>query len=469
MADYDVIVVGGGISGLMSAMTLSKHGKKILVLEKRKHVGGNCNSYDVDGFQVDTGVHAITHLRVGPLRRLIDNYFDYTPVFLDHGTYFVRTHRGLSKIPSTLKEFATFDVLPKMDRLLLSQTITKAITNVTFGNELTQQSVYDYLPRTLSQDSLDFINAICYSLSGKSMYETSVHRVLTGSSFMRDSVPENFWEDEEIAKSYLALLTNHLTMAQIKEHLSVMSRLVTNNIGYSQAYPRNGLKGFLNAVLYSMSDSVEIMTSSNVSEIVAGEGGVKGVVTPGGSYTADAVVYTGFAKDLPKMVDNLPTSYMQDLTDIVQTRSMTIWLGLDTKLPEFDYMGSEIWFKSRAYWAMPISNYDRKLAPPGKQLVGFTFIVDESVPLAEDKKRIFDTITEAIPGIQDHIEMTHYQVTVPEKAAVTIDGYFADTRTPVKNLYLAGTDIDRRSMGITRAGYSILELLKTMRDDRHIE
>jgi len=63
MADYDVIVVGGGISGLMSAMTLSKHGKKVLVLEKHSYVGGNCNSYDVNGFQVDTGVHAITHLR----------------------------------------------------------------------------------------------------------------------------------------------------------------------------------------------------------------------------------------------------------------------------------------------------------------------------------------------------------------------------------------------------------------------
>ena len=469
MADYDVIVVGGGISGLMSAMTLSKHGKKVLVLEKSSYVGGNCNSYDVNGFQVDTGVHAITHLRVGPLRRLIDTYFDYTPMFLDHGAYHVRTPNRLSKIPSNLKEFATFDVLPKMDRLLLSQSITKAFTQSTLGSDLSNQSVYDYLPSGLSEDSLDFINAMCYSLSGKSMYETSVHRILAGSGYMRDSVPENFLEDEDIAKSYMALLANQLTVSQLKGHLSILSRLGNNDIGYSQAYPRKGLKGFLNSVLFSMNDSVQIKTSSRVTGINSTKGVVKEVVTPEGTYQADVVVFTGFAKDLPALMDNLPLSYIQDIDRIVQTHSMTIWLGLDTKLPEFDYTGSEVWFKRRAFWAMPISNYDKSLAPPGKQLVGFTFIVDESVPLVKDRKRMYNTILTAVPGIKDHIVMTHYQYTIPEKAAVTINGYFADTRTPVTNLYLAGTDTDSRSMGITRAGYSVLGLLKVLREDHHIE
>ena len=91
MKKYDVVVIGAGISGLLAALTLSKHGKKVLVLEKRQHIGGNCNSYMVDGYQVDTGVHAITHLVEGPFKMLMDNYFDYQPIFEDYGYYYIRT------------------------------------------------------------------------------------------------------------------------------------------------------------------------------------------------------------------------------------------------------------------------------------------------------------------------------------------------------------------------------------------
>ncbi|KAF5435845.1 Phytoene dehydrogenase-related protein [Candidatus Methanophagaceae archaeon] len=81
MTKYEAIVVGAGISGVLAALTLSKHGKNVLVLEKMQYVGGNCNSYTLDGFQVDTGPHTITNLAAGPLKRLMDTYFDYIPVF----------------------------------------------------------------------------------------------------------------------------------------------------------------------------------------------------------------------------------------------------------------------------------------------------------------------------------------------------------------------------------------------------
>lgn len=468
MADYDVIVVGGGISGLLSALTLSRHGKSVLVLEKDSVVGGNCNSYCVDGFQVDTGVHAITHLREGPLRRLMDEYFTYLPVFLDHGNYHVRTEKGLTKMPSNIKEFVTFDILPRKDRFLLSQALTKALTQVTFGMLEGNQPVYDHLPGGLSMDTYDFVDAISYSLSGKSMKETSINRILYGGSFVRDSISEDIFEDDQQENtSYTSKITDTLSRYQLKSHIFTISRLATNKIAYAQGYPRGGLKSLLNAVLYSMPEWVHIKTGSRVKKIVSEDGKVTGVATDSDVFKAGTVVYSGFAKDLPGLIE-LPADHKEALSRIDQALSLTIWLGLGEKIKEFDYMGSEIWFKGGAYWAMPISNHDPALAPAGKQLIGFTFIIDNKKNIESEKKRAYELILRAVPGIEKRIEMTHYQVTIPEKAAVTINGFFATVRPPLANLYLVGTDTDNRSMGITRAAYSVLELLKAMREDKKI-
>lgn len=467
MVDYDVIVVGGGISGLLSALVLSKHGKKVLVLEKDNVVGGNCNSYNVEGFQVDTGPHAITHLKEGPLKRIMDEYFTYMPMFVDYGTYYVRTEKGLSKIPSNIKEFVTFDVLPPKDRLILSQSLTKALTLMTFGMVDDNQSVYDALPKGISKDTCDFVNAIAYFLSGKSMKDTSVHRVMYGSSFIRDSVSEDIFGDVAVNNSYSSMISEKLSTKHLTNHLSALGRLATNKVSHAQAYPRGGLKSLLNAVLYSLPESVEIRTGTRVEKILTQDGKAVGVATESGSFTAGTVVYSGFARSLPSLV-SLPHEYTEKLSIIDQTTSLTVWLGLSGKMKEFDYIGSEVWFKDWAYWAMPISNYDPCIAPKGKQLVGFTFVLKGKNNLESEKKRAMDIIERAVPGIGKHIEMTHFQVTIPEKAAVTIKGYFAGQRSPIGNLYLVGTDTDKRSMGVTRAAYSVLELMKVMREENKL-
>ena len=491
MDKYDVIVVGAGISGLLAALTLSKHGKKVLVLEKNEHVGGNCNSYMVDSFQVDTGAHAITHLAVGPLKMLMDNYFDYMPVFENYGNYHIRTEDSFQKVPSNLKEFVTFDVLPKKDRLVLSQAITKALTLSTFGVNLSKQSAYDSLPDNLSKDTYDFVDAISYFLSGKSMEETSVHRMLTGSSFVRDSVTQEQFEiivgsketpqhTESILRSILhynlhtslglklaGVLENPIKSTVSNPLMSISRFAISSHTAHAQGYPRKGLKSILNSVLHSLPDTVEIQTHSEVKRIITNEGRVTGVETDQ-AYYADIVIYTGFAKDLPDVVENLPKSYVDDLSRIVQTKSLTAWLGLDEKMDEFNYIGSEIWFKDTPYWAMPISNYDSSLAPKGKQLVGFVFVMDENRSEGLEIKKAYDTIYHALPSIERHVEMQHEQITIPEKAAVTINGIFADIRTPIKNLYLAGTDTDNRSMGITRAAYSIIEMLGAFNEDGNL-
>jgi phytoene dehydrogenase-like protein len=477
MEDYDVIVVGAGISGLLSALTLSKHGNKVLVLEKSKFVGGNCNSYMVDGFQVDTGAHAITHLGVGPLRRLMDTYFDYIPVFEDYGSYYVRTEENFMKVPSNIKEFVTFDVLPRKDRIIITQAITKALTLSTFGTDLSKQSVYEFMPSNLSADTYDFIDTICHFLSGKDMKQTSAQRILAGSSFVRDSVPEE--QLETIMKSNEKMAVEpvprtilppnlhaslYMRLNRVSNPFTSLGRLASNKVSYSQGYPRKGLKALLNALLSSLPKSVEIKTGCEVKKILTEKGKITGVEADE-VYNASKVIYTGFVTELPSMIESLPNSYIQDLKGVVHSKSLTVWTGLDHVMEEFNYIGSEIWFKDSPYWAMPISNYDASLAPKGKQLVGFSFIIDDEKNEDEQIKKAYETIYHAIPGTEDHIEMKHNQITIPEKAAVTIDGFFADVRTPISGLYVAGTDTDKRSMGITRAAYSVIELLKKMNED----
>lgn len=43
--EYDVIIVGAGISGLTLAERYSNIGKKVLIVESRNHIGGNCYDY----------------------------------------------------------------------------------------------------------------------------------------------------------------------------------------------------------------------------------------------------------------------------------------------------------------------------------------------------------------------------------------------------------------------------------------
>ena len=52
--DYDYLIVGSGFFGSICAYELNKIGKKVLVIEARNHIGGNCYTESRDGINIHT-------------------------------------------------------------------------------------------------------------------------------------------------------------------------------------------------------------------------------------------------------------------------------------------------------------------------------------------------------------------------------------------------------------------------------
>jgi len=65
MDQYDVIIIGSGMGGLVCGDILSREGYKVCVLEKNKQIGGSLQTYARDKVVFDSGVHYIGALDKG--------------------------------------------------------------------------------------------------------------------------------------------------------------------------------------------------------------------------------------------------------------------------------------------------------------------------------------------------------------------------------------------------------------------
>ena len=62
-SDLYAIVIGGGVSGLSTAATLAKAGKKVLVLEQSSYLGGGASTRQINGVNFDIGTYFVGQVR----------------------------------------------------------------------------------------------------------------------------------------------------------------------------------------------------------------------------------------------------------------------------------------------------------------------------------------------------------------------------------------------------------------------
>ena len=442
MRKNDVVVVGSGISGLLTALALSREGKNVLILEKEDHIGGVCRSYEVDGYRLDTGPHAITRLKSGPLKVLMDRYFSVVPQFVPFGKYYVRMGDEVKPFPWSINSWLTFGLIPMTDRLLLMRALFNTLYLLHSGKDFSNIPLSAVLPNDLSSTTRRFLDWLCYFMVGTSADNAPISRFIDNKIHNTHSVPY-------VGKLYDLFITEGAK---------------------DQGYPKGGLQSIINSIISSFPEGrVKIITNERVLKIDGARRGdqvvrADRVISNRDSYECDMVVYSGFSSKLPVLVDGLPAEYTENLSTIKKVRSLTIWLGLTKRL--FPNYGSEMWVDSDPYaWVVPTTNYDPTLAPRGNQLVGIAFTLDGEYDIQEMKRKAFQSIIQKVPNIEDYIDMIHYQELIPEKASWALNLGFGDVRTPVKNLYCVGTDTEKRSAGVNRSAYSVLRCLDLMRSD----
>jgi len=74
--DYDVLIIGAGMSGLAAGIRSAYYGKRVCIVEKHYRVGGLNSFYNRGGRRFDVGLHAMTNyvprgVRLTPLPKLL--------------------------------------------------------------------------------------------------------------------------------------------------------------------------------------------------------------------------------------------------------------------------------------------------------------------------------------------------------------------------------------------------------------
>jgi phytoene dehydrogenase-like protein len=74
--DYDVLIIGAGMSGLAAGIRLAYYDKRVCIVEKHHRVGGLNSFYNLRGRKFDVGLHAMTNyvpksVKLAPLPKLL--------------------------------------------------------------------------------------------------------------------------------------------------------------------------------------------------------------------------------------------------------------------------------------------------------------------------------------------------------------------------------------------------------------
>jgi phytoene dehydrogenase-like protein len=499
---YDLVVIGGGHNGLVTAAYLARAGIKVLVLERREVLGGACVTEELwPGFKVSTAAYVNSLLRPEIIRdldlkrhgfkMLPRNPSSFTPFpdgrSLMLGPNKAMTHKEISKFSA--RDAAA---LPKYEQMLerVAAFIEPTLTQ-------TPPNPWSFRPGNLMQLAKLGLGFAKLGTDGQKAIE-----ILTGAA---TPILDRWFESEQLK---VTLATDAIIGAMASPSMPGTAYVLFHHVmGECDGirgvwgYVRGGMGGISNAIASAAREAgAEIRTSAEVTRILVNGGQAAGVVLKDGTEIKARRVASGtdanvtFLKLLQE--SDLPPEFVQAVRNIdYSSASLKINISL-SELPDFKALpGTEpglqhrgtihisptMEYIERAYDSAkygcpseyPIieatipSVLDDSLAPPGKHVMSmftqyFPYKLAAGLSLQDEKEkyaeRCFDLMNEYAPNFRRSV--IGRQVLAPtdlEKRFGLTGGNimqgtmslsslsfmrpvpgYADYRTPIRGLYMCG-------------------------------
>ena len=145
----DVVIIGGGVSGLSAACYLAREGVGVTLLEKAQNLGGRASSQDLDGFSFNRGIHA---LYTGGATSQVLEELGITYSYGTPDKLFMLEGGELRLFPSGLSQLLGTDMLSAGDKLGLVRFF--ATLAMTKPRSVAHMSVQEWLERNVRRPRL---------------------------------------------------------------------------------------------------------------------------------------------------------------------------------------------------------------------------------------------------------------------------------------------------------------------------
>jgi len=184
---YDVLIIGGGLSGLLSASLLSRKGLKICILEKNKDVGGMIQPFKRNGFSLDTGMNFFGSYKKGEIQNELFSIFgisnDVLVSEISNFEYIVNNKKYL--IPNNYNAFKNqlISYFPEEKKgiSIFVEKIKELFESLTVKNIYSSETMKKYFSLSAS----DFIKSLTNNIELRNLLK--FNSLLYGNNF--DTLP----------------------------------------------------------------------------------------------------------------------------------------------------------------------------------------------------------------------------------------------------------------------------------------